>query len=72
MKRNSRLKDMKGYLSEQPLLRHIGKDEKQTANVHGVLKSYRLALHFLFVLKVVRLFSASSLLKSACCCVERV
>lgn len=33
---------MKGYLSEQPLLRHIGKDEKQTANVHGVLKKLPL------------------------------
>lgn len=61
---------MKGYLSEQLLLRHIGKDEKQTANVHGVLKNYHLALRFLFLLKVALLFLASSLLKSACCCVE--
>lgn len=54
---------MKGYLSEQLLLRHIGKDEKQTANVHGVLKNHHLALGFLFVLEVVRLFFGEQLIK---------
>lgn len=44
------MKDMKSYLSEQLLLCHIGKDEKQTENVHAMLKKY-LALWFLFVLK---------------------
>lgn len=38
MKRNSRMKHMKGYLCKQPLLHHVRRDEKQTANVHSVLR----------------------------------
>ena len=37
-KTNSRMKDMKGYLSGRLILRHIGWDEKQKKNVHGILK----------------------------------
>lgn len=42
MKRNSRMKNMKGYLCEQPLLHHVRRDEKQTANVHCVLKRIKV------------------------------
>lgn len=33
------MKDMKGYLSEQPILHHIGKDERQTGNVHFMVEN---------------------------------
>lgn len=36
------MKDMKGYLPEQLLLRHVGRDEKQTGNVHAMLKKSTL------------------------------
>lgn len=35
---DSRMKHMKGYLSERLVLHHVGRDEKQTENVHGMLK----------------------------------
>lgn len=38
------MKDMKGYLPEQLLLRHVGRDEKQTGNVHAMLQKVPCAL----------------------------
>ena len=37
------MKDMKGYLAEWLALHHIGKDEKQTENVHSMYKNALLS-----------------------------